>query len=114
MTIEDTVKLVTVVQMNGMKVLNCLSPPLQIAIPRGGMLRKHSMSIDAGWKDSMVIDAKLRVLAEIRMLVAGAPIVEDTPTGGALEGLDLILDVEIDAGIEHLGDQGVVIAGNLI
>ena len=72
------------------------------------------MRVDARWKDSMVVDAKLRVLAEIRMLMAGAPIVKDAPAGGAFEGLDLILDVEIDAGIEHLGDQGVVIAGNLI
>ena len=114
MTIKDTVKLMTMVQMNRMKILNGLSSSLQIAISRGWMLREHGMRVDTRWKDGMVIDAELGVLAKIRVLVAGMPIVKDTTAGRALKGLDLVFNVEIDSGVEHLGDQRVVIAGNLV
>mmetsp|Transcript_18954 Transcript_18954/g.43991 ORF Transcript_18954/g.43991 Transcript_18954/m.43991 type:complete len:261 (-) Transcript_18954:2090-2872(-) len=72
------------------------------------------MGVDARGEDRVVVGAKLGVLSQVRVLVAGLPIVKDPPAGGALEGLDLVLDIEIDAVFENLGYQRVLAAGNLV
>jgi hypothetical protein len=112
--VKNAVKLMSVLQMDGMKIFDSLSPSLEVAISGGGMLWEHGMRVDTRGEDRVVVDAKLGVLAEVRMLMAGPPVVKDSPTVGALEGLDVVLDVEIDAVIENLGNQSVVVAGNLV
>jgi hypothetical protein len=97
-----------------MEILNGLSPSLQVTIPRGGMLRKHRMRVDARGEHRVVVNTKFGVFSEVRVLVTGPPVVKDTTAGGTRKALDVIFDIEIDAIIEHLGDQRVVIAGNLV
>ena len=72
------------------------------------------MRVDARWEHRVVVDAKLCVLAEICVLVTRSPVMEYPPTGRALKGLDLVFDIEIDACIEHLGDQSIVITRNMV
>jgi hypothetical protein len=112
--VENAVKLVLVVQMDRMEILDGLSPSLQVAISGSRMLREHGMRVDARGKHRVVIDTKLGVFSKVRVLVTGPPVVKDPPAGGTRKGLDVVLDVEIDAIIEHLGDQSVVIAGNMV
>jgi len=100
--------------MDGMKIFNSLSPSLEVTISGCGMLWKHGMRVDTRGEDRVVVDAELGVLAEVRVLVAGPPVVKYSPAVRALEGLDVVLDVEIDAVIENFGNQSVVIAGNLV
>ena len=100
--------------MNRMEILDGLSPSLQVTIPRGRMLWEHGMRVDARGEHRMVVDTKFGVFSEVRVLVAGPPVVKDAPAGGTRKALDVVFDVEIDAIIEDLGDQRVVIAGNLV
>mmetsp|Transcript_23929 Transcript_23929/g.53249 ORF Transcript_23929/g.53249 Transcript_23929/m.53249 type:complete len:239 (+) Transcript_23929:331-1047(+) len=97
-----------------MEILDGLSPPLQVAIPRGRVLRKHRMGVDARREHRVVVLAKLGVPSQVGVLVAGPPVVKDPPAAGALKVPDLVPGVEVDARIEHPGFQRVLKARDAV